>query len=407
MFLKNNFKKISAGILLISLFFGVSHKVKSITAADIEMLIGLGLIPSQSADAARQLVNKKEAVSSNPGAIITSTSNSVSGCLVLNQNIVKGMSGTTVGAIQKFLKSQGHFPSNQEVTNYYGDVTVKAVADFQIAKGLITSSSQSGAGAIGPITREKIQEISCSKLAEENAVIASTTAASLINPILSIQENVNENSTRPPSVSLGAFQKNIDIERGILTVQYEVRAYPPKSASYLEVVALCDPSAISLASSKFEECGEVYKISSINKGRRNIKLTYQNKSSRLESVNFAVEVFNESGLSLGVDNVVTEIPGAKPVVRIEVGDQTVSQFGVGSITNRQCTRAQQLDFIRYSMSPYDPENPVSLPICWPGELLCNRSNPPTFCRIVNGPTSDDLCATGQQFLNGKCVPRTQ
>ncbi len=125
----------------------------------------------------------------------------------------------------------------------------------------------------------------------------------------------------------------------------------------------------------------------------------------MHSVTFAVEVFDEAGLSMGVDSVVTEIPGAKPVVKIQIGDQTVSQFGVGSITTRQCSTAQQLDFIRYNMSPYDPENPVALPICWPGELLCNRSNPPTFCRIVNGPDSDDLCSADQQFLNGKCVPR--
>ncbi len=406
MFLKNNFKKISAGILLIALFFGISHKVKSITAADIEMLIGLGLIPAQSADSARALVNKKEAVSSNPGAIITSTSSSVAGCLVLNQNIVKGMSGTTVAAIQRFLKAEGHLPANQEITNYFGDTTLKAVTDFQIARGLIKTSSQSGAGTIGPITREKIQEVSCGQLTKENASIASTTASSLLNPFLTTQENISQSSeTRAPSVSLGAFQKNIDIERGVLTVQYEIRAYPPKNASYVEIVALCDPSAIKLNSSKYTECGEVYKVDSVKKGKKNIKITYQNESSRMHSVTFAVEVFDEAGLSMGVDSVVTEIPGAKPVVKIQIGDQTVSQFGVGSITTRQCSTAQQLDFIRYNMSPYDPENPVALPICWPGELLCNRSNPPTFCRIVNGPDSDDLCSADQQFLNGKCVPR--
>lgn len=406
MFLKNNFKKISAGVLLIALFFGISHKVKSITAADIEMLIGLGLIPAQSADSARALVNKKEAVSSNPGAIITSTSSSVAGCLILNQNIVKGMSGTTIAALQKFLKAEGHLPSNQEITNYFGDVTVKAVTDFQVAKGLIKTSTQSGAGTVGPLTREKIQEVSCGRLAEENAVIASTTAASLLNPFLNIQDNTSQISdTRSPSVIVGATTKNIDIERGILTAQYEVRVYPPKAAESLEIMMLCDPSAININSSKYTDCGEVYEIDSIRKGRKNIKLTYQNESSRMHSVTFAVEAFDEMGLSLGSATEIIEVPGKKPVVKIEIGDQTVSQFGVGSITTRLCTRAQQLDFIRYNMSPYDPENPVALPICWPGELLCNRSNPPTFCRIVNGPSSDDLCATGQQFLNGKCVPK--
>jgi hypothetical protein len=300
MFSKNNFKKISACILLIALFFGISHKVKSITAADIEMLIGLGLIPAQSADSARALVNKKEAVSSNPGAIITSTSSSVAGCLVLNQNIVKGMSGTTVAALQRFLKAEGHLPTNHEITNYFGDATVKAVTDFQVARGLIKTSTQSGAGTVGPLTREKIQEVSCGRLAEENANIASTTAASLLNPFLNTQDNISQSSeTRASSVSLGAFQKNIDIERGILTVQYEIRAYPPKSAESLEITVLCDPSAINLNSSKYTECGEIYQISSVKKGRKNIKLTYQNESSRTHSVTFAVEVFDESGLSLG------------------------------------------------------------------------------------------------------------
>jgi peptidoglycan hydrolase-like protein with peptidoglycan-binding domain len=407
MFLKNNFKIISASILLIVLFFGISHKVKSITAADIEMLIGLGLIPTQSADSARALVNKKSATMSNPGAIITSTSSSVSGCLVLNQNIVKGMSGTTIAAIQRFLKSEGYFPSNQDVTNFFGDVTQKAVADFQVAQGLIKTSSQAGAGTLGPITREKIQEISCGRLAEENAVIASTTTATLLNPFLNNQNSTEKATTydRPFSIVLQAIQKTLDVERGIMALKYELKVYPSKGASYMEVVALCDPSSINLISSRIKECGKTYEISPIRKGQKSFNLTYQNKSSRMQSVNMAIEVFDEYGQSLGVTNEVTEVPGAKPVVKIEIGNQTFSQFGVGSITTRQCTRDQQLEFIRYSMSPYDPENPVSLPICWPGELLCNRSNPPTFCRIVDGPNSDDLCMSSQQFLNGKCVPR--
>jgi peptidoglycan hydrolase-like protein with peptidoglycan-binding domain len=373
------------------------------------MLIGLGLIPSHSAESARALVNKKQSTISNPGAIITSTSNSVSGCLVLNQNIVKGMSGTTVAAIQRFLKAEGHFPSNQEATNFFGEVTQKAVTDFQIAQGLIKTSSQAGAGTLGPITREKIQEISCGRLAEENAAIASTTAASLSNPFLNNQNSKEQIVTydRPFSIVLQAIQKTLDVERGILALKYELKVYPPKAASYMEVVALCDPSSINLISSHIKECGKTYEIGSIKKGKKSFNLTYQNKSSRMQSVNFALEVFDEYGQSLGVTNEVSEVPGAKPVVKIEIGDQTVSQFGVGSITTRQCTRDQQLEFIRYNMSPYDPENPVSLPICWPGELLCNRSNPPTFCRIVDGPNSDDLCMSSQQFLNGKCVPRVQ
>jgi hypothetical protein len=70
-----------------------------------------------------------------------------------------GMRDPDVTRLQDFLKAQGYFPINTESTGYYGSITVKAVRDFQLAKEIISSPEDGGAGRCGPKTREVINKI--------------------------------------------------------------------------------------------------------------------------------------------------------------------------------------------------------------------------------------------------------
>lgn len=66
------------------------------------------------------------------------------------------MRDSDVIILQDFLKQLGCFPINVESTGYYGAITVQAVKDFQLKNGIISSSSDLGAGRCGPKTRKFI-----------------------------------------------------------------------------------------------------------------------------------------------------------------------------------------------------------------------------------------------------------
>lgn len=77
--------------------------------------------------------------------------------VAFNVNIAPGARGTSVTALQNFLKSQGTdiYPEGL-VTGFYGNLTKAAVGRFQLKYGVVASSSDAGYGFVGPKTRAKI-----------------------------------------------------------------------------------------------------------------------------------------------------------------------------------------------------------------------------------------------------------
>jgi hypothetical protein len=69
-----------------------------------------------------------------------------------------GMRDNDVVRLQDFLKEQGYFPINTESTGYYGAITVKAVRDFQLENGIISSAKDAGAGRFGPLSRKYVNK---------------------------------------------------------------------------------------------------------------------------------------------------------------------------------------------------------------------------------------------------------
>ena len=71
----------------------------------------------------------------------------------LKKDLYFGMKDNDVVVLQNLLKELGYFATNIDSTGYYGAITVKAVKDFQLAKGIILSDNDPGAGRCGPMTR--------------------------------------------------------------------------------------------------------------------------------------------------------------------------------------------------------------------------------------------------------------
>lgn len=95
----------------------------------------LNLFEKISEDEAEQLLNQTD---NNSNQNQSSTQNI--GTNNENQSqfslLKKGSQGQSVINLQKALKAQGYFPTNQNITNYYGNITEQAVRNFQQSQGL-------------------------------------------------------------------------------------------------------------------------------------------------------------------------------------------------------------------------------------------------------------------------------
>ncbi len=74
----------------------------------------------------------------------------------LTKDLEFGMTDNDVVILQNLLKKLGFFATNIDSTGYYGAITKDAVMKFQLAKGIINSQSDGGAGRCGPKTRQFI-----------------------------------------------------------------------------------------------------------------------------------------------------------------------------------------------------------------------------------------------------------
>lgn len=411
-FLRN--KKIKLiKVLILTLIFIAPSQIKALTIEDIELLISTGIIPLQNATSARNFLNKKDVATTNNQSVSVSNPNSTTSCLIINQNLVQNMSGTLVGALQSFLKRGGYFPAGESITNSFGPTTKQAVVDFQLATGLIKTSTQEGAGNVGPLTRAKIQELSCLSVTEQNIAAQasstnpqSTTTAKFINAIRNSATPQNTIVTEKPiRIISDAYERYRNKDTGEVHVRYSIRTIPKDILKSLSVIVLCDPSGIEMRSNFIKKCGEFYEVDEIKNGKKSFIVKYKNVSSAFQNIIFASELFNELKQIIGTEEMVTKIDPANSVIKVNINGNESNRVVAPSLRSRNCNVQEQLEFIRYTMTPFNPTTPVSLPVCWPGDLRCNRSNPPTFCEIIDGPSSDDLCLDNQVFINGRCELR--
>lgn len=67
-----------------------------------------------------------------------------------------GSQGDSVRLMQQFLADNGFFPADK-INGVYGDLTKQSVARYQVARGIIATISDDGAGSIGPDTLHQIR----------------------------------------------------------------------------------------------------------------------------------------------------------------------------------------------------------------------------------------------------------
>ena len=72
---------------------------------------------------------------------------------VFTKTLRFGMTSSDVSELQKKLKALGYFPSTQAITQYFGNITLKAVKAFQSASQLVPD------GVVGPLTNKALNNI--------------------------------------------------------------------------------------------------------------------------------------------------------------------------------------------------------------------------------------------------------
>lgn len=82
-------------------------------------------------------------------------------CPVITRLLTIGSQGADVTALQAYLIATGHL-SIEAPTGYFGTVTEAAVQAWQSERGIVTSGTPqtTGFGAVGPMTREALQNCS-------------------------------------------------------------------------------------------------------------------------------------------------------------------------------------------------------------------------------------------------------
>lgn len=112
----------------------------ALTAADIQLLVSLGVIPADKADAAMALAGG----STSTGA--------TAACGSYTRDLTVGSTGADVVALQTYLEAKGHLVIPTGVSKgYFGPLTRSALASYQAAMGISPA-----VGYFGPITRANV-----------------------------------------------------------------------------------------------------------------------------------------------------------------------------------------------------------------------------------------------------------
>jgi len=133
-----------AGVALVAAFaVTAASPAAALTAADIQLLVSLGVIPADKADAAMALVTGGTQAVTVPAA----------SCGVYARDLTLGSTGADVVSLQTFLVAQGNLVMPAGVSmGYFGTLTQSALASYQAANGIAPA-----VGYFGPITRANVQ----------------------------------------------------------------------------------------------------------------------------------------------------------------------------------------------------------------------------------------------------------
>jgi len=255
--------------LIIATLF-ISQTTYAITAADVEMLITIGLIKPENVAAARAAISSGAfggtvAPKVSTPSVLTQSSD---GCVLLPRNLLLNTRDTSVTLLQQFLRKQGYF-SYPENTDYYGSLTRDAVVSFQLAQGLITSASQLGAGNVGPATIAKIKELTC----VEKSVTAANNGFADISAISTFENQ----------------------KKGQQKYKYTLSMDPSDEIEKWRLKLVCDDKSISTNRKDLADCGETVEIKARSSGKQTFSILYKNISASNQMVGILAEAVTAEG----------------------------------------------------------------------------------------------------------------
>lgn len=150
---KNNF---FVFLMILVFSFSFTSPLFALTKSEVESLIQMGFIPADKVNVARSLATPDpvKANTTNNSSNNSSAGKMSGSCLRLSTDLVVGMSGSAVSALQEFLRNQKYL-NIDKATGYFGEITSEAVKSFQKTKGV------EAIGRVGPATRKAIEQATC------------------------------------------------------------------------------------------------------------------------------------------------------------------------------------------------------------------------------------------------------
>lgn len=407
-------KKAIAAIVLTATLLVVGHITHALTLADIELLISLGLISGDQADVARQAIESTDA-SGNAGAIVTPDEFSDAECLALTQNMTIGSSGTAVEALQRFLQKKGHYNATTQ-SGLYDQTTFVAVGDFQIARGLITSRTEPGAGNVGPKTREKIQEVSCGPDEATAEAIAPPTAedgTALPEEVVQFIRRPNTPGV-PRAESTMGFQATFNpqllethTKDGSYLYKLVMSILPNDDVKFWRLTLSCDEGQIVTDKLGFA-CGDALMLRAATDGSKGFRVLFTNTTRLPQEFGLVAVALDSKEQELARS---TYLQTLDPMIPDEVARTASGQpIIIGKVEipeNRRCNLNEQKEYLQYIMTRANTPKGMVLvpPPCYPGDVMCTYDLPSSFCEITGtSVNSVTLCGGQQFFYDGKCRP---
>lgn len=407
-------KKALAATLLFIGLLTASSSTSALTLADVELLISLGLLSGEQADIARQAIQATTA-SGGAGASVRPDEFSATECLVLNENMSRGMSGSAVTALQRFLNKQGHYVV-AEPSGIYDGATYVAVMDFQLAQGLIASRTVAGAGNVGPLTREKIQQVSCAKpTTPVTAVATTTTATTTIEQSFERRERPLRTVATPTPAPSGyqmTFTPRLlktDTKKGSYEYQFKMAITPNDDVNMWQIALTCDDGQITTNRSDLG-CNESVLLRTATDGTKSLKVTFTNTTQLPQEVGVVAVALDADDAELARATFVQDLEPktVDPVTRTASGQPLI----IGAVQipeNRLCNTAEQVEYLEYIMTRANTLKGTVIvpPPCYPGDVVCTYDVPSSYCEI-RGTTvnSVSMCGGTGYFYDGSCRPFT-
>ena len=196
-------KKIFSTVAVVALAFtfAVAPTASALTAADIQLLVSMGVIPADKAAAAMAALGG------------TSTTTSTTSCGSYTRDLTLGSTGADVVALQSFLESKGHLTIPAGTSKgYFGALTQSALAKYQAAVMISPA-----AGYFGPMTRAKVSG-DCSTTGTGTGTGTGTSTGTLSGDEASLNSYDRKNTVSNEDVREGetakVFAAEFEVEDG-------------------------------------------------------------------------------------------------------------------------------------------------------------------------------------------------